>query len=101
MKAEIDIITSIPESPICKSFMYVETFKIYNNVCDVMVNNFTKYQHSEHSSLTEHKQKTMTYNVGNSGHGFGQEQKCGRVYIYIVDILVNIIPQYKQYTVYK
>lgn len=66
-----------------------------------MINNFTKYQHSKHSSLTEHKQKTMTYNVGNSGHGLGQEQKCGRVYIYIVDILVNIIPQYKQYTVYK
>ena len=74
---------------------------------------------------------TISPNIGNSGHVLGQEQKCGRVYIYIglgqeqkcgrvyiyivlgqeqkcgrvyiciVDILVNIIPQYKQLTVYK
>jgi hypothetical protein len=105
LKSEIYNITSIPESPRCESIglaailviMYVETFKANVIMCVMWW-------------------LTISPNIGNSGYvlgqeqkcgrvyiyiGLGQEQKCGRVYIYIVDILVNIIPQYKQPTVYK
>jgi hypothetical protein len=44
---------------------------------------FHQYQQNEQSplilsELTEHK-KTMTYDLGNSGSGLGQAQKCGSV----------------------
>ena len=44
---------------------------------------FHQYQQNKQSSLvliehTGHK-KTMTYNVGNRGHGLGQAQTCGGV----------------------
>ena len=45
---------------------------------------FHQYQQNEQAplvltELTEHKKKTTTYDVGNTGPGLGQAQRCGRV----------------------
>ena len=45
-----------------------------------MVNNSTninKMNNHLSPTLTEHKNKTTTYDVGNPGTSFGQVQKCG------------------------
>ena len=48
-----------------------------------MVNNSNKISTKQTTTCQlkniEHKKKTITYGIGNSGPGLGQAQQCGRV----------------------
>jgi hypothetical protein len=42
-------------------------------------NNINKTNNHLSTQNIEHKKKTITYGIGNSGPGLGQAQQCGRV----------------------